>query len=121
MVTMVPEGLVLLTSIAMAVAVIRRAAKKVLVQDLPAVEVLARVDTICVDKTGTLTEPGMQVRDVVSLVDSQMTSAALGALAAVESSPNPTLQAVGARYPNPAWTVQQSVPFSSARKWSAAT
>ena len=121
MVTMVPEGLVLLTSIAMAVAVIRLAAKKVLVQDLPAVEVLARVDTICVDKTGTLTEPGMQVRDVVSLVESQMTSAALGALAAVESSPNPTLQAVGARYPNPAWTVQQSVPFSSARKWSAAT
>ena len=121
MVTMVPEGLVLLTSIAMAVAVIRLAAKKVLVQDLPAVEVLARVDTICVDKTGTLTEPGMQVRVVVSLVDSQMTSAALGALAAVESSPNPTLQAVGARYPNPAWTVQQSVPFSSARKWSAAT
>ena len=120
MVTMVPEGLVLLTSIAMAVAVIRLAAKKVLVQDLPAVEVLARVDTICVVKTGTLTEPGMQVRDVVSLVDSQMTSAALGALAAVESSPNPTLQAVGARYPNPAWTVQQSVPFSSARKWSAA-
>jgi len=121
MVTMVPEGLVLLTSIAMAVAVIRLAAKKVLVQDLPAVEVLARVDTICVDKTGTLTEPGMQVRDVVSLVESPLTSAALGALAAVESSPNPTLQAVGARYPNPAWTVEQSVPFSSARKWSAAT
>ena len=121
MVTMVPEGLVLLTSIAMAVAVIRLAAKKVLVQDLPAVEVLARVDTICVDKTGTLTEPGMQVRDVVSLVDNAATSAALGALAAVESSPNLTLQAVGARYPNPAWLVQQSVPFSSARKWSAAT
>ncbi|MDA3021632.1 MAG: HAD-IC family P-type ATPase [Actinomycetota bacterium] len=121
MVTMVPEGLVLLTSIAMAVAVIRLAAKKVLVQDLPAVEVLARVDTICVDKTGTLTEPGMQVRDVVSLVDEAATSAALGALAAVESSPNLTLQAVGARYPNPAWLVQQSVPFSSARKWSAAT
>lgn len=121
MVTMVPEGLVLLTSIAMAVAVIRLAAKKVLVQDLPAVEVLARVDTICVDKTGTLTEPGMQVRDVVGLVDNAATLAALGALAAVESSPNPTLQAVGARYPDPAWTVQQSVPFSSARKWSAAT
>ncbi len=120
MVTMVPEGLVLLTSIAMAVAVIRLAAKKVLVQDLPAVEVLARVDTICVDKTGTLTKPGMQVRDVVGLVDSSEASAALGALAAVESSPNPTLQAVAARYPNPAWTVQQSVPFSSARKWSAA-
>ena len=121
MVTMVPEGLVLLTSIAMAVAVIRLAAKKVLVQDLPAVEVLARVDTICVDKTGTLTEPGMQVREVVVLTANANISGALGALAAVESSPNPTLQAVGARYPNPAWTAQTSVPFSSARKWSAAT
>jgi cation-transporting ATPase E len=66
-VTMVPEGLVLLTSIAMAVAVIRLARYKVLVQDMPAVEVLARVDTVCVDKTGTLTEPGMHVRDVISL------------------------------------------------------
>lgn len=121
MVTMVPEGLVLLTSIAMAVAVIRLAAKKVLVQDLPAVEVLARVDTICVDKTGTLTEPGMQVREVVALTDNTNPSEVLGALAAVESSPNPTLQAVATRYSNPGWVVEQSVPFSSARKWSAAT
>ncbi|MFM8350218.1 MAG: HAD-IC family P-type ATPase, partial [Actinomycetales bacterium] len=67
MVTMVPEGLVLLTSIAMAVAVVRLAQRKVLVQDLPAVEVLARVDTVCVDKTGTLTEPGMAVTDVKAL------------------------------------------------------
>ena len=120
-VTMVPEGLVLLTSIAMAIAVIRLAAKKVLVQDLPAVEVLARVDTICVDKTGTLTEPGMQVREVLSLSENVNIGQALGALAAVESSPNPTLQAIGARYPNPSWAVQTSVPFSSSRKWSAAT
>ena len=120
-VTMVPEGLVLLTSIAMAIAVIRLAAKKVLVQDLPAVEVLARVDTICVDKTGTLTEPGMQVREVLSLSENVNIGEALGALAAVESSPNPTLQAIGARYPNPSWAVQTSVPFSSSRKWSAAT
>jgi cation-transporting ATPase E len=82
MVTMVPEGLVLLTSIAMAVAVLRLANKKVLVQDLPAVEVLARVDTICVDKTGTLTEPGMHVRGLVELDSSGPTAAAaLGALA----------------------------------------
>ena len=58
-ITMVPEGLVLLTSVAMAVSVIRLAQKKALVQDMPAVEVLARVDVVCVDKTGTLTEPGM--------------------------------------------------------------
>jgi len=66
-VTMVPEGLVLLTSIAMAVSVIELARKRVLVQDLPAVEVLARVDTVCADKTGTLTEPGMQVQEAVPL------------------------------------------------------
>ena len=58
-VTMVPEGLVLLTSVAMAVAVVRLGQKRALVQEMPAVEVLARVDVVCVDKTGTLTEPGM--------------------------------------------------------------
>ena len=125
MVTMVPEGLVLLTSIAMAVAVIRLANKKVLVLDLPAVEVLARVDTICVDKTGTLTEPGMRVREVVRLAEAgagRGTSAeALGALAVAESSPKPTLQAVAAEYVDPGWVTESVVPFSSARKWSSGT
>ena len=144
-VTMVPEGLVLLTSIAMAVAVVRLAQRKVLVQDLPAVEVLARVDTVCVDKTGTLTEPGMAVTDVQvlepggtaepSLSDwpggtagpslSGSTSAdvpaVLAALGASEESPNPTLQAVAKAYPNPTWTMVEGIAFSSARKWSAAT
>jgi cation-transporting ATPase E len=120
MVTMVPEGLVLLTSIAMAVAVLRLAKKKVLVQDLPAVEVLARVDTICVDKTGTLTEPGMRVREVISLVDAGGPYAqALGALARIESTPNPTLEAVGEEFSDPGWAIEAKVPFSSARKWSA--
>ena len=58
---MVPEGLVLLTSIAMAVGVLRLAQRHALVQDMPAVETLARVDVVCVDKTGTLTAPGMTV------------------------------------------------------------
>lgn len=122
MVTMVPEGLVLLTSIAMAVSVIRLAAKKVLVQDMPAVEVLARVDTVCVDKTGTLTEPGMHVRKVVTLTGSEeeLTSA-MAALASVESAPNPTLQAVADAYPQSTWTSTSHVPFSSARKWSGAS
>ncbi len=125
-VTMVPEGLVLLTSIAMAVAVIRLARKRVLVQDMPAVEVLARVDTICVDKTGTLTQPGMQVREVVALAGPPSDGGAdldavLGAMGASESNPNPTLEAIAARYPAPGWPVVSSVPFSSARKWSAAT
>ena len=120
-VTMVPEGLVLLTSIAMAVAVVRLAQRKVLVQDLPAVEVLARVDTVCVDKTGTLTEPGMAVTDTVMLDPAADVAAALAGLGASEDSPNPTLQAVAAAYPQPTWRVTDVIPFSSARKWSAAT
>ena len=123
-VTMIPEGLVLLTSIAMAVSVIRLAQRKVLVQDMPAVEVLARVDTICVDKTGTLTEPGMRVTDVVALdptIDEAALASVLGAIGASESSPNPTLAAIAEAYVAPGWTVADAVPFSSARKWSAAT
>ena len=120
-VTMVPEGLVLLTSIAMAVAVVRLAQRKVLVQDLPAVEVLARVDTVCVDKTGTLTEPGMAVTDTVILDPAAEVDAALAGLGASEDSPNPTLQAVAAAYPDPSWRTTDVIPFSSARKWSAAT
>lgn len=124
-VTMVPEGLVLLTSIAMAVAVIDLARKRVLVQDMPAVEVLARVDTVCADKTGTLTEPGMAVQEIVELggVDGPalQTRNALGALAALEAKPNPTLSAIASYCPSPQWKATASVPFSSARKWSAAS
>jgi len=121
-ITMVPEGLVLLTSIAMAVSVIRLAQKRVLVQDMPAVEVLARVDTICVDKTGTLTQPGMHVRDVVTLREGTPDlDALLGAMGASEANPNPTLEAIAERYPAPGWPVVGTVPFSSARKWSSAS
>lgn len=121
-VTMVPEGLVLLTSIAMAVSVIRLAQRNVLVQELPAVEVLARVDTVCVDKTGTLTEPGMSVQEVIRFEDVLDIPAILGALGASENTPNPTLAAVAAAYPvTPDWPITAAVPFSSARKWSSAT
>ncbi len=122
-VTMVPEGLVLLTSIAMAVAVIELARKRVLVQDLPAVEVLARVDTVCADKTGTLTEPGMKVSETIPLGALALSriEAALGALAASEPNANPTLTAIESNYPNPGWQLTGSTPFSSARKWSSAT
>ena len=121
-ITMVPEGLVLLTSVAMAVSVIRLARKRALVQDMPAVEVLARVDVVCVDKTGTLTEPGMSVHQVEVLDDSLPVAEALGALGASEPEPNQTLVAVAARYPAPeGWTVTSTVPFSSSRKWSSAS
>lgn len=123
-VTMVPEGLVLLTSVAMAVAVVRLGQRRTLVQEMPAVEVLARVDVVCVDKTGTLTEPGMAVNDFV-LLDSELGEASvkevLGALGHSEESPNPTLAAVAAEYAEPNWTTTSVIPFSSARKWSGAS
>jgi cation-transporting ATPase E len=121
-ITMVPEGLVLLTSVAMAVATIRLAERKVLVQDMPAVEVLARVDVVCVDKTGTLTQPGMAVQQLVTLDDSVLVEDVLGALGASEPEPNPTLQALISRWSAPqGWTTEAAIPFSSARKWSGAT
>ena len=64
---MIPEGLYLLTSIAIAVGVLRLSRRKVLVRDMNCVEILARVDTLCVDKTGTITEPGMDVDKLVLL------------------------------------------------------
>ncbi len=123
-VTMVPEGLVLLTSVAMALAVIRLGRRRVLVQEMPAVEVLARVDVVCVDKTGTLTEPRMAVNDLVVLASSDAGEAevrqVLGALGACEGSPNPTLAAVAAEFSDPGLRVVDTVAFSSTRKWSAA-
>src|SRR5262249_47112868 len=68
-VTMVPEGLVLLTSVAFAVGVVRLSRRRTLVQELPAIEVLARVDVVCLDKTGTITEGTMEVADVLEVGD----------------------------------------------------
>lgn len=123
-VTMVPEGLVLLTSVAMAVAVVRLGRKKALVQEMPAVETLARVDVVCVDKTGTLTEPGMAVTGMELCAGTQQSEAtvnqALASLGRSEESPNPTLQAVAQEFTDQGWDAISVVPFSSARKWSAA-
>ena len=65
MIGMVPSGMVLLTSVALAVAALKLARKKVLVRELPCIEMLARVDTLCLDKTGTITDGTMTVEDVV--------------------------------------------------------
>ncbi|HUQ63670.1 MAG TPA: HAD-IC family P-type ATPase [Acidimicrobiales bacterium] len=117
--SMVPEGLVLLTSIAFAVAVIRLGRQKVVVQELAAVEGLARVDVICLDKTGTLTE-GVAVIEVQVIAEEMPVADAIGALAAADPSPNATLQAIAASFPAPdGWIRDASVPFSSARKWGA--
>lgn len=119
--SMVPEGLVLLTSIAMAVAVVRLGRRRVLVQELAAVETLARVDVVCLDKTGTLTEGAMTLAAVEALGDAPV-GEALGALGAADPSPNASMQAVAGAFPAPhGWRARRAVPFSSARKWSAAS
>ncbi|MFJ3218334.1 HAD-IC family P-type ATPase [Kitasatospora sp. NPDC086801] len=138
-VPMVPEGLVLLTSVAFAIGVIRLGRKQCLVQELPAIEGLARVDTVCLDKTGTLTEGGMDVVDLRVLSDGEPGAVgpdtikhALGVMAGADARPNPSMQAVIDAYGrgdggtpgdggSPAadgWRVIEAMPFSSARKWS---
>jgi cation-transporting ATPase E len=119
---MVPEGLVLLTSVAFAVAALRLARGGVLVQELAAVEGLARVDVVCVDKTGTLTEGSLVVTHVERLTDGAEIDQVLGAVAAADPDPNPSLRALAAAFPPPAgWTQRTGVAFSSARKWSSVT
>ena len=119
-VAMVPEGLVLLTSVAFAVGVVRLARRRVLVQELPAVEALARVDVLCIDKTGTLTEGRLVVDEVELLGGDGSHREALAALAAADPHPNATLRAIGESFADhPAgWLASRSIPFSSARKWS---
>lgn len=120
-VPMIPEGLVLLTSVAFAVGIIRLGRRQCLVQELPAIEGLARTDVLCLDKTGTLTEGGMDVEEIRQLSDDA--GEALAALAAADDSPNPTMQAVSEYLGehgegDPGWRVIETMPFSSARKWS---
>jgi cation-transporting ATPase E len=123
-VPMIPEGLVLLTSVAFAIGVIRLGRKQCLVQELPAIEGLARVDVVCLDKTGTLTEGGMDVTELRTLdgADEQHVRAVLGALGASDPRPNASLQAVIAAYPDGGeHRCTAALPFSSARKYSGAT
>jgi cation-transporting ATPase E len=123
-VPMVPEGLVLLTSVAFAIGVIRLGRKQVLVQELPAIEGLARVDTVCLDKTGTLTEGGMDVTELRPLqgADETYIRQVLGALGESDPRPNASLQAIIDAYPDSEdWRCVQALPFSSARKYSGAS
>jgi cation-transporting ATPase E len=120
LVGMIPEGLVLLTTLAFAVATVGLARRQVLVQELPAVEGLARVDVVCLDKTGTLTHGDIRFDRLVPLdpADPAQAGAALGLLAAAHPS-NATAEALGAAFPPPDGAPVEAVPFSSARKWSA--
>jgi cation-transporting P-type ATPase E len=118
---MVPEGLVLLTSLAFTAGALRLARRRVLVQELAAVEGLARVDVLCIDKTGTLTRPGMRVTEtqVLGGWPGARIGEVISAIAAADEAPNGTIRALAARYDAPpGWTVQARTPFSSAGKWS---
>src|ERR1039457_659685 len=124
LVTMIPEGLVLLTSVVFAIAAVRFAQRGLIAQELGSVEMLARADVVCLDKTGTLTDGQLSVETVVPLRGDEHSSvaAALGALAAVDPHPNSTMAALGLAFPSPEnWTPTDVVPFSSGRKWSGAT
>lgn len=118
---MIPEGLVLLTSTALAISTVRLGRQNTLCQDLYCVEALARVDTLCLDKTGTLTEGSMELEEIISLSTNQDVKQELAVFAGAFPDKNPTLKAIAEK------TVQggspkvlNTVPFSSERKWSAA-
>jgi cation-transporting ATPase E len=121
---MIPEGLVLLTSIVLAVGVIRLSRHKALVQELSAIETLARVDMLCLDKTGTITEGRMQVDGVEPLggASAEETKKILAALSASLDDGTPTMTAVKNAFAEPpAWVCGKQIAFSSARKWSGAS
>ena len=121
LVPMVPEGLVLMTSIAFAVGVVRLGRRQCLVNELPAIEGLARVDVVCADKTGTLTENGMRVSDVEKL-DAAAVPDVLAQLAADDPRPNASIAAIAEAYRMPpGWTATATAPFKSATKWSGAS
>jgi cation-transporting ATPase E len=121
LVPMVPEGLVLMTSIAFAVGVVRLGRRQCLVNELPAIEGLARVDMVCADKTGTLTENGMRVSDVEPLSEGSVGDV-LAQLASDDARPNASMQAIAEAYKMPpGWTATTTAPFKSATKWSGAS
>lgn len=118
---MIPEGLVLLTSTVLAVSVIRLSKSKVLVQELYCIETLARVDTLCLDKTGTLTEGSMEVKDYIAIGGNKNEmSNILSNIANVSEDENSTIQAIKDYFSNitSELYVTKKIAFSSQTKWS---
>jgi cation-transporting ATPase E len=122
LVTLIPEGLVLLMSVTFAVAAVRLARRDTLIQQMSASESLAAVDTICVDKTGTLTAGELRLTGVefAAGVEAAAAQAALASFAASAGDRNRTLETIAERFPGEAERVSAEVPFSSEWKWSGA-
>lgn len=122
---MIPEGLYLLTSIAIAASCLKLANKRVLVQDMNCIETLAHVDILCVDKTGTITEPKMEVEDIYPIdpetYSYEQIETILAAFYYGEEPDNETAQAMSSQFSkNTGWKAVKRIPFSSSSKWSAA-
>lgn len=131
LVPMIPEGLVLITSTAFALGVIRLGSRNCLVNELPAIEGLARVDVVCADKTGTLTENTMEFSelrlfaptDSEAGVSEEEAAEVLAQLGAADSAPNSSMAAIidHVGSPHTPWEVTEVQPFTSAKKWSGVT
>lgn len=120
LVTLIPEGLVLLMSVTFAVAAVRLARRGTLVQQMSATESLAAVDTICVDKTGTLTAGELRLAGIeyADGIDPASGAKALGRFAASAGDRNKTLETIARKFPGRPGQVTGEVPFSSEWKWS---
>lgn len=123
---MIPEGLYLLTSVALAVSVFRLAKKKVLTQDLNCIETLARVDALCVDKTGTITESKMEALEPIPLdpqaYDADTVDELLSGFYNAADADNDTSRALADKFKGPtSMRPMSKIPFSSATKWSSVT
>lgn len=123
LVGMIPEGLYLLTSIAMAASSLKLTRDKVLVKDMNCIEALARVDVLCVDKTGTITEPGMEVEQVIPLTEDppERLEKILAAIYTDTEQENDTGRAMAEMFAGETdWECIRRIPFTSQTKWSAA-
>ena len=120
---MLPKGIALLTITSLLTAVIKLGLKKVLVQEMYSVETLARVDMLCLDKTGTITQGKMKVDSLIPLTetyDENAIASILTSYMANSQDKNPTAQAIRQGFQGQvSYTVLSSIPFSSDRKWSA--
>jgi len=119
---MIPAGLVLLTSVALAVGVVRLGRHQTLVQELYCIETLARVDVLCLDKTGTITEGNMEVLSMETICHDKNPVQAIRALIANLKDDNATYRALSESCQGeaPKWLCERVIPFSSERKWSGA-
>ena len=123
LITLIPEGLVLLMSVTLAVAAVRLARLDTLVQQISATESLAAVDTVCIDKTGTLTDGDLDLIgiELANPADAETVERALGVFAASSGERNRTLEVMADHYPGKPAQIGAEIAFSSRWKWSGLT